>query len=75
MFKNLIYRIQQKSLKGRFLFILSLTMFMLYLGMGMVIVFFDAIPLNLTYSYRLAFGILLLVYGGFRLYRVLNEAE
>lgn len=63
---------KQKSPLGRFLFILGLLMFSLYFGLGLAIMWWKDFPLTLSTNYRLAFGILLIVYSVVRFVRLLK---
>jgi uncharacterized membrane protein (DUF485 family) len=69
---------KQKSPLKRFLFVFGLLFFLMYFALGLMIIFWNRIPLNITYNGRLAFGILLIVYSFFRFVRLLqknNEEE
>jgi len=63
----------QKSPIQRFLFVLGIVFFLLYLALGFMIIFSDRIPLNMTYNGRLMLGILLIVYAFFRFIRLLQK--
>jgi uncharacterized membrane protein (DUF485 family) len=63
----------QKSPIQRFLFVLGIVFFLLYLALGCMIIFSDRIPLNMTYNGRLMLGILLIVYAFFRFIRLLQK--
>ncbi|MFL9845980.1 hypothetical protein [Flavobacterium rhizosphaerae] len=63
----------QKSLVQRFLFVLGLVFFMLYLVLGLMIIFWNVIPLGLSKNQRLALGILLIVYSFFRFVRLIQS--
>ncbi|PZR16234.1 MAG: hypothetical protein DI539_17805 [Flavobacterium psychrophilum] len=60
----------QKSPLKRFLFVLGMLFFLLYLALGLTLIFWKTIPLNITYNGRLAFGLLLIVYAFFRFIRL-----
>jgi len=64
---------QQKSPQKRFLFILGLGMFALYFVLGVFIIFWKDFPIELTKTYRIAFGVLLIVYSFFRFVRLLRS--
>jgi hypothetical protein len=72
MFKNIIDNIQKKSLKERFLLVMGILLFLAYLVLGLIFIFWTSIPIALLPKYRLAFGVLLVVYSFIRLYRVLK---
>lgn len=63
---------EQKSPQKRFLFILGLVMFSLYLVLGITIIFWNDFPIELKSGYRIAFGVLLIVYSFFRFIRLLQ---
>ena len=63
----------QKSPIQRFLFVLGMVFFLLYLVLGLVIIFWKELPVNITYNGRLAFGILLIVYAFFRFIRLIQK--
>lgn len=60
----------QKSPIQRFLFVLGMLFFLLYFGLGLMLIFWKEIPLSITYNGRLAFGILLIAYSFFRFIRL-----
>jgi len=70
----------QKSLLERFLLILGFLFFMLYFVMGMGIIFWEKIypsrdfPLEMQMNYRIAFGVLLIVYASYRATRFYKKA-
>lgn len=63
----------QKSPAKRFLFILGLGMFMLYFVLGIIIMFWEEFPIDLTPGYRIAFGVLLIGYSFLRFVRLLRS--
>lgn len=66
---------EQKSPAKRFLFILGLVMFGLYFLLGLYIIFSDNLPLAMDRPYRIAFGLLLIIYAFFRFVRVLKARK
>lgn len=64
---------EQKSPAKRFLFILGLGMFALYFALGVAIIFWEDFPISLSFEYRLAFAILLIVYSFIRFVRLLRS--
>jgi uncharacterized membrane protein (DUF485 family) len=64
---------KQKSPAKRFLFILGLGMFALYFALGIAIIFWEDFPISLSFEYRLAFAILLIVYSFIRFVRLLRS--
>jgi hypothetical protein len=64
---------EQKSPAKRFLFVLGLLMFSLYLILGIAIIFWKEFPIQLALGYRIAFGVLLIIYSFFRFIRLLKN--
>ncbi|WP_379085750.1 hypothetical protein [Pedobacter sp. UC225_65] len=75
---NLNY-FKQKSPQQRFLFILGLTMMLIYLGIGIVIIFFNSLlpidPEKFPKQYQVAFGVVLIVYAALRFGRLINQKD
>ncbi len=75
---NLNY-FKQKSPQQRFLFILGLTMMLIYLGVGIVVIFFGDLinldPERFPQKYRIAFGVVLIVYAAIRFSRIISKKE
>ncbi len=69
MFDNL----QKKSLKERFLLVLGILFFLAYLVLGLFIIFIKELPIVMDATYRIAFGIILIVYAFFRFIRLINK--
>ena len=63
---------QQKSPQKRFLFILGSVMFVFYFILGLAIIFWEEIPLNLDKTYRIVFGSFLIIYSFLRLIRLVQ---
>lgn len=63
----------QKSPAKRFLFILGLGMFTLYFVLGVIIMFWRDFPIDMSQSYRIAFGVLLIGYSFLRFVRLLRS--
>lgn len=72
MLENFINNFKQKSLLQRFLFFFGILFLVLYFVLGCMFIFWKDIPLELSYTRRLLFGVLLLVYSVFRFYRIIN---
>lgn len=67
---------EQKSPQQRFLFILGLTMFLLYFFIGVVLIFTDIIPLDedrFPRKYQIGFGIVIVIYSGIRFMRIMKD--
>ncbi len=72
MLKNIINNIQKKSLKERFLLVMGILLFLAYLALGLIFIFWKSIPIAMLPKYRMAFGVVLIVYSFIRLFRVYN---
>jgi len=73
MLNNILNNIKKKSLKERFLLVLGILFFCLYLVLGLFIIFMNNFPLNMQPVYRVAFGVLLIAYASFRFFRIIND--
>jgi cytochrome c biogenesis protein CcdA len=60
---------QKKSPQERFLFIIGFLFFMIYLVMGIILVFWTTFPIDMEPRYRIALGVVLIVYALFRFMR------
>ena len=72
MLKNIIKNIQKKSLKERFLLVMGILLFLAYLVLGLIFIFLKSLPIAMLPKYRMAFGVVLIVYSFIRLFRVYN---
>jgi uncharacterized membrane protein (DUF485 family) len=67
---------KQKSPQQRFLFILGLVMFLIYLTLGVVLIFFkELIPIQMEAKYRIIFALGLIAYALIRFYRLINQKD
>ncbi len=64
---------KQKSLKRRFLLILGATTFTFILALGLMIMFWDRMPLNLSQVQRYIFGSLVILYAILRFSRLFKK--
>jgi len=64
---------KQKSPIGRFLFFLKLLMFSFYLILGLLVIFWKGLPIDISQNYRILFGVVLIVYSFFRFIRIKQE--
>jgi len=64
---------KQKSLKRRFLLILGITTLVCVIAMGVMIMFWDKLNLNLSNTQRLVVGGLFIAYGILRFTRILRK--
>ena len=76
---NWLNNLKQKSPKQRFLFILGLFFFVLFLCLGLVFIFWDNISrlnqfeTSINSQQRLYFGVLLVFYGIYRFLKLMNN--
>ncbi|CAM4066570.1 C4-dicarboxylate ABC transporter [Flavobacterium sinopsychrotolerans] len=73
MLKSILINLQKKSLKERFLLVLGILFFLVYLVLGLFIIFMKEFPIAMDTNYRIAFGIILIVYAFFRFTRLIND--
>lgn len=73
MIQNFINCFQKKSLKERFLLVIGILFLLSYLILGLLVIFMKHFPLQMQYNYRVAFGLLLIVYSFFRFIRIIND--
>jgi len=72
MFKNSFKNIQKKSLKERFLLVIGIMILLAYLVLGLIFIFWKTLPIEMQPEYRIALGIVLIVYSFIRFFRVIN---
>lgn len=75
MLNQIVINFKKKSPKERFLFVIGMLFFMLYLVLGLVLIFWADIPIQMETKYRIAFGVLLIVYAYIRFMRFLNASN
>ncbi|MDT3402865.1 hypothetical protein [Mucilaginibacter terrae] len=63
---------KQKSPQRRFLFILGAALFVVVIIFGLMIMFWDKLPLDLSKTQRYTFGGLFIIYGILRFIRVIR---
>lgn len=63
----------EKSLKERFLLFIGILLFLIYLTFGIALIFWKKLPLDMPFSYRLALGIIMIVYAFLRFLRFFNS--
>jgi cytochrome c biogenesis protein CcdA len=74
MFGNFITNYKKKSLFKRFLLFIGMLSFFIYIILGIMILFWKKIPLNLTSNQRYLFGGVIIVYAFFRFIRFFNTS-
>jgi len=67
-------KFQKKSLKERFLLVIGLLFFIIYLTMGLAILFWDKLPLPLAQGYRTTLGVAIIVYAFLRFIRFFQKS-
>jgi uncharacterized membrane protein (DUF485 family) len=65
--------LEKKSPKQRFLLVIGIIFFLLYLFLGIMVIFWKQFPLEMEFKYRIAFGVLLIVYATIRFLRLIRE--
>ena len=75
MHKDNINNTQKKSLKERFLLVIGILFFGLYLSFGLAVIFWKGLPLNMSNGYRIALGIIIIVYAFLRFIRFFQKSE
>ncbi|MCV9929236.1 hypothetical protein OIU83_16335 [Flavobacterium sp. LS1R49] len=73
MLRQLLDNIKKKSLKERFLLVLGMFFFLMYFVIGLGFIFWKTLPVAMEYKYRVAFGLLLIVYSFIRFVRFFNS--
>lgn len=63
----------QKSPKVRFLLVLGIVFFLIYFVLGIAVIFWKNFPIEMAMPYRIAFGVLLIVYAFFRFIRLIQN--
>ena len=69
---NFIEIFKKKSPNERFLLVIGILFFSVYLVLGILIIFWKNFPFQIATQYRIAFGVLLIVYSFIRFVRLLN---
>jgi len=75
MVSKIIDNFKKKSLNQRFLLVIRMLFFLIYLTFGLAVIFWKQLPLNLTQPYKIALGLRLIVYAFFRFLRYLYIDE
>ncbi len=78
MLKKLLNTYKKKSPKERFLFVTEILFFSLYLFIGIGVIFWHSIfakkfPIEMQSNYRIALGVVLIVYSFLRFNRFVNS--
>lgn len=75
MLDKMIINFKKKSLKQRFLFVIGILFFLIYLFLGLVVIFWKEFPIAMKPTYRVAFGLVLILYSFLRFMRFFNSNE
>ena len=65
----------QKSLNGRFLFVVGILFLVVYFFLGLAVMFWKKFPIEMPQNYRYIFGGLLIVYAMIRFGRLLKKSK
>ena len=66
---------KQKSLKRRFLLILGIVTFSCFVGLGLMVIFWQDMPVQLTDTQRKLFGGMIILYSILRFSRLLKKDD
>jgi uncharacterized membrane protein (DUF485 family) len=72
MLSNLFNNLKKKSLIERFLLVITILVFLAYFFLGLMVIFWKEFPFDMQMQYRIALGIVLIVYAIIRFFRVYN---
>ncbi len=73
MLSNLFNNFMKKSLIERFLLIITILVFVAYFFLGLMVIFWDNLPFEMRIQYRIALGVVLIVYSIIRFFRFYNS--
>jgi len=73
MLNKIFNNMKKKSLIERFLLIITILVFLCYFFLGVMVIFWDKFPLDIKMSYRIALGVILIVYSFIRFFRFYNS--
>ncbi|MFM9988894.1 hypothetical protein [Flavobacterium sp.] len=65
---------KKKSLKERFLLVIGILFFVLYLVFGLAVIFWRGLGLDMSNTYRIAFGGIIIVYAFLRFIRFFQKS-
>ncbi|SHI51614.1 hypothetical protein SAMN05444363_0915 [Flavobacterium terrae] len=65
---------EKKSLKERFLLVIGVLFFLVYLILGLAVLFWDKFPLKMPQNYRIAFGLIIIIYAFLRFIRFFQKS-
>ena len=73
MLSNLFDNLKKKSLIERFLLVIALLVICAYFFLGLMAVFWTKFPFDMQMQYRIALGVILIVYAIIRFLRLYND--
>jgi len=73
MLNTLFNNLKKKSPIQRFLLIIMVLVFLSYFFLGLIVIFWNKFPFDMQIQYRIAFGVLLIVYSIIRFFRFYNN--
>jgi hypothetical protein len=73
MLNSLFNNLKKKSLIERFLLIITVLVFLAYFFLGLMVIFWNKFPFSMQMEYRIALGVVLIVYSIIRFFRVYNS--
>jgi hypothetical protein len=72
MLDKIFNKMKKKSLIERFLLIITVLVFLSYFFLGLMVIFWKKFPFDIAMNYRIALGVLLIVYSIIRFFRFYN---
>lgn len=70
---KMLNNFQKKSPLERFLLVISMLVFLGYFTLGLIVIFWRNFPIDIKTSYRIALGVVLIIYSFTRLMRFFNS--
>ena len=71
---NYSNNLEKKSLKERFLLVIGVLFFLIYLAMGLAVLFWDKLPLKMPQNYRTVLGVAIIGYAFLRFIRFFQKS-
>ncbi|MFC4815822.1 MULTISPECIES: hypothetical protein [unclassified Flavobacterium] len=71
---NYSNNLEKKSLKERFLLVIGILFFLIYLAMGLAVLFWDKLPLQMPQNYRMVLGVAIIGYAFLRFIRFFQKS-
>jgi hypothetical protein len=75
MLNKIFNKMKKKSLIERFLLIITVLVFLSYFFLGLMVIFWKNFPFDIAMNYRIALGVLLIVYSIIRFFRFYNAND